>query len=201
MYNYCVMQRKKNDVKLKIKESATKLFFETKYIDVSMRDVAEKSQMTVGNIYRYYENKEILFDEIVKTSYEKTIKLIKISDFIQKFIKPRSRVNEKTLYKNTRFRKHLISTITNLMVENSTELYILLNNSEGSKYENITELITKMINDTLLKRMDIDLDNAEIYSFMIISTLSYILKKYIGDRDVLIQKIDVFFNKLFVSFL
>ena len=166
-----------------------------------MRDVAEKSQMTVGNIYRYYENKEILFDEIVKTSYEKTIKLIKISDFIQKFIKPRSRVNEKTLYKNTRFRKHLISTITNLMVENSTELYILLNNSEGSKYENITELITKMINDTLLKRMDIDLDNAEIYSFMIISTLSYILKKYIGDRDVLIQKIDVFFNKLFVSFL
>ncbi len=195
------MQRKKNDVKLKIKESATKLFFETKYIDVSMRDVAEKSQMTVGNIYRYYENKEILFDEIVKTSYEKTIKLIKISDFIQKFIKPRSRVNEKTLYKNTRFRKHLISTITNLMVENSTELYILLNNSEGSKYENITELITKMINDTLLKRMDIDLDNAEIYSFMIISTLSYILKKYIGDRDVLIQKIDVFFNKLFVSFL
>lgn len=201
MYNYCVMQRKKNDVKLKIKESATKLFFETKYIDVSMRDVAEKSQMTVGNIYRYYENKEILFDEIVKTSYEKTIKLIKISDFIQKFIKPRSRVNEKTLYKNTRFKKHLISTITNLMVENSTELYILLNNSEGSKYENITELITKMINDTLLKRMDIDLDNAEIYSFMIISTLSYILKKYIGDRDVLIQKIDVFFNKLFVSFL
>ena len=201
MYNYCVMQRKKNDVKLKIKESATKLFFETKYIDVSMRDVAEKSQMTVGNIYRYYENKEILFDEIVKTSYEKTIKLIKISDFIQKFIKPRSRVNEKTLYKNTRFRKHLISTITNLMVENSTELYILLNNSEGSKYENITELITKMINDTLLKRMDIDLDNAEIYSFMIISTLSYILKKYLGDRDVLIQKIDVFFNKLFVSFL
>lgn len=201
MYNYCVMQRKKNDVKLKIKESATKLFFETKYIDVSMWDVAEKSQMTVGNIYRYYENKEILFDEIVKTSYEKTIKLIKISDFIQKFIKPRSRVNEKTLYKNTRFRKHLISTITNLMVENSTELYILLNNSEGSKYENITELITKMINDTLLKRMDIDLDNAEIYSFMIISTLSYILKKYIGDRDVLIQKIDVFFNKLFVSFL
>ncbi len=195
------MQRKKNDVKLKIKESATKLFFETKYIDVSMRDVAEKSQMTVGNIYRYYENKEILFDEIVKTSYEKTIKLIKISDFIQKFIKPRSRVNEKTLYKNTRFRKHLISTITNLMVENSIELYILLNNSEGSKYENITELITKMINDTLLKRMDIDLDNAEIYSFMIISTLSYILKKYIGDRDVLIQKIDVFFNKLFVSFL
>lgn len=195
------MQRKKNDVKLKIKESATKLFFETKYIDVSMWDVAEKSQMTVGNIYRYYENKEILFDEIVKTSYEKTIKLIKISDFIQKFIKPRSRVNEKTLYKNTRFRKHLISTITNLMVENSTELYILLNNSEGSKYENITELITKMINDTLLKRMDIDLDNAEIYSFMIISTLSYILKKYIGDRDVLIQKIDVFFNKLFVSFL
>lgn len=195
------MQRKKSDVKLKIKESAKELFFETKYVDVSMRDVAEKSEMTVGNIYRYYENKEILFDEIVKQCYDKTIKLIKISDFIQKFIKPKSKVNEKTLYKNTKFKKHLISTITNLLIENSVELYILLNNSEGSKYENMNELITKMINDTMLKRMDIDSDNAEIYSFMIISTLSYILKKYIGNREALVQKIDVFFNKLFVSFL
>ncbi len=195
------MQIKKNDVKLKIKESAKNLFFETKYVDVSMRDVAEKSEMTVGNIYRYYENKEILFDEIVKSCYDKTIKLIKVTDFIQKFIKPKVKVNEKTLYKNTRFRKHLISAITNLMVENSVELYILLNNSEGSKYENMNELITNLINDTLLKKMDIDSDNAEIYSFMIISTLSYILKKYIGNREVLIQKIDVFFNKLFVSFL
>lgn len=195
------MQIKKDDVKLKIKDNAKKLFFETKYSDVSMRDLAEMSEMTVGNIYRYYENKEILFDEIVKTTYDKTIKLIKITDFIQKFIKTKPKLNEKHLYKNSKFRKHLIGTITNLMVENSVELYILLNNSEGSKYEDMAMRITNMVNDTMLKMMDIDSDTAEIYSYMIISTLNFIVKRYIDDKETLKQKIDIFFNKLFISFL
>ena len=195
------MQIKKDDVKLKIKENAKKLFFETKYNDVSMRDLAEMSEMTVGNIYRYYENKEILFDEIVKTAYDKTVKLIKISDFIQKFVKAKPKLNERHLYKNSKFKKHLIETITNLMVENSVELYILLNNSDGSKYEDMAGLITNMVNDTMLKMMDIDSETAEIYSYMIISTLSFIVKKYIDDKETLKQKIDIFFNKLFLTFI
>ncbi|MBP3581478.1 MAG: TetR/AcrR family transcriptional regulator, partial [Clostridia bacterium] len=68
------MQTKKVDIKEKIKESAKDIFFSVAYKDASMRDVAAKSGMTVGNIYRYYENKEVLFDDILADTYSSVIK-------------------------------------------------------------------------------------------------------------------------------
>ena len=57
------------------------------YKDASMRDVASKSNMTVGNIYRYYENKEVLFEDILKSTHDGVVKLIKITDLVKMFIK------------------------------------------------------------------------------------------------------------------
>ena len=45
----------------------------------------------------------------------------------------------------------------------------------------------------------IDNENAEIYSYLTITTLSYILEKYVGDREKLTKKMEEFFSKLFVT--
>ena len=177
------MRIRKNDVKLKIRESAKALFFENSYGEVSMRDVADKSDMTVGNIYRYYENKEVLFDDIVKDCYDKVYKLIKVSDLVQVFTKSKVGVKEKGVYKNTKFKKFLLENIIKLIVDNSAELYILINNSESSKYEGFADQITASIKQTIIKMVGIDNENAEIYSYLTITTLSYILEKYVGDRE------------------
>lgn len=195
------MQRKKEDVKLKIRVNARKLFFETGYKDVSMRDVAEKSEMTVGNIYRYYENKEILFDEIVKSCYDKVIKLIKVSDLVQKFVQNKVVISQKGIYKNSKFKKFLLETIIKIISDNSAELYILLNNSQTSKYDNFPEQIMSIIQETIIKMVSVDEETAEIYSYMTISTLSYILKKYVDDKKNLAARMEIFFNKLFASFI
>ena len=195
------MRIRKNDVKLKIRDSARALFFEMSYGEVSMRDVAEKSEMTVGNIYRYYENKEILFDDIVKECYDKVVKLIKVTDLVQKFIKTKMGVKEKGIYKNSKFKKFLLSTIINLITDNSAELYILINNSKASKYEGFADQITNTIMQTIIKMVGIEEETAEIYSYMTISTLSYILKKYVGNREMLSKKMEEFFSKLFLSFV
>ena len=81
------MQTKKGDIKSKIRDNAKEIFFSVAYKDASMRDVAAKSGMTVGNIYRYYENKEVLFDDILGDTYSGVIKLIKVTDLAKIFIR------------------------------------------------------------------------------------------------------------------
>ncbi len=195
------MQIKKDNSKKKIKSSAKKLFFVMQYKDASMRDVAKMSDMTVGNIYRYYENKEILFEDIVGETYRKMEKVIRVTDYAQVFIRNKIGVNEKNVYKNNKFRSHVLESITEIVVQNSNELYILINNSEGSKYENTSKRIEKMIKETIMAVMPkMSEDVVSAYSFTAISTLSYILRMHIGDKAKLKQHITLFFQKFIESF-
>lgn len=192
------MQIKKDDTKSKIKESAKEIFFTTSYAGASMRDVASKCNMTVGNIYRYYENKEVLFDDIIKPTYDGIVKLIKVTDFIKPFIKGKSIDSEKAVYKSSKFKNYLLDQISKLVANHVVELYILINNSEGSKYEGTAERISKLIKETISKMViGISEDLTDTYSFIVISTISYLLKKYVNSQEKLQETVKYFFEKLF----
>lgn len=195
------MQIKKDNSKKKIKSSAKKLFFVMQYKDASMRDVAKMSDMTVGNIYRYYENKEILFEDIVGETYRKIEKILRVTDYAQVFIKNKIGLTEKNVYKNSKFKSHILGVIVDIVVQDSNELYILINNSEGSKYENTSERVGNMIKETItaiIPKMSEDIVDA--YAYTAISTLSYILKTHIGDKAKLKEHITLFFQKFIESF-
>ena len=190
------MQIKKDDTKSKIRESAKEIFFTTSYAGASMRDVASKCNMTVGNIYRYYENKEVLFDDIIKPTYDGVVKLIKITDLMKPFIKG----SENKLYKNSKFKNYIISSIATIVSCHAVELYILLNNSEGSKYENTTDRIYKLMHETISKMViGIPDERTDVYAFVAITTVSYLLKKYVKDPEKLQEEVKFFFEKLFAS--
>lgn len=195
------MQVKKGDNKERIKESAKEIFFAVPYKDASMRDVAAKSNMTVGNIYRYYENKEVLFDDILKNTHDGVVKLIKITDLVKIFIKKKTTADESMVVKSSRFRTFLLNTIIKIVTSHSIELYILLNNSDGSKYEGTKDKIASMIKETIIKRVDgMTEDRADTYAYLTIITFSYLLKKYKGEDEQLTKEIGYFFEKLFQSF-
>lgn len=195
------MQTKKGDIKEKIKESAKEIFFTVAYKDASMRDVAAKSGMTVGNIYRYYENKEVLFDEILKDTYSGVIKLVKITDIAKIFIRKRTVSDENAVVKSSKFKTFLLETIIKIVANHSAELYILLTNSEGSKYEDTKQKITSLIKETITKRIaEMTDDRADTYAYLTINTFSYLLKKYKDDDEKLKQEIKYFFEKLFQTF-
>lgn len=59
------MQIKKDEVREKIITEATEEFFKKGYENASMRVIAQKSYMAVGNIYRYFENKDVLLEAIL----------------------------------------------------------------------------------------------------------------------------------------
>lgn len=59
------MQRPKEDIKKHIQITAQELFLQKGYQKASMREIAEKSGVGLGNIYNYYANKDELFRTIV----------------------------------------------------------------------------------------------------------------------------------------
>ncbi len=70
------MKTLKENVKEKILNNATDEFYQYGFANASMRRVAKKSKMVVGNIYRYYNGKEVLFNAVVEPAYKAIIQLI-----------------------------------------------------------------------------------------------------------------------------
>ncbi len=61
----------KEEVRDRIVKSATDEFFDKGFENSSLRKIARESGITPGNLYRYYDNKEVLYEAIVGESYRK----------------------------------------------------------------------------------------------------------------------------------
>ena len=67
----------KDNLRNDILKAAKQEFLEYGYKDASMRRIAAKANMTVGNLYRYFKNKEDINMQIVGPTYEKLNDVIK----------------------------------------------------------------------------------------------------------------------------
>ncbi|MBI9014970.1 MAG: helix-turn-helix transcriptional regulator [Clostridiales bacterium] len=61
----------KEEVRERIEKAATLEFFEKGFEGSSLRQIARESGITPGNLYRYFDNKEALYESIVGESYRK----------------------------------------------------------------------------------------------------------------------------------
>jgi AcrR family transcriptional regulator len=89
----------KEEVKNRIISSAVKVFKKDNYRKASMNEIAKYADVSVGNIYRYFDNKKKLYDYIVKDIYKKLADVIhfceesdsstalKIENCIDEFVK------------------------------------------------------------------------------------------------------------------
>jgi len=60
------MQVQKDSVRKSILDASTKLFAERGYAETSMRDIAELSEVGLGNIYNYFKNKEHIYSVVIE---------------------------------------------------------------------------------------------------------------------------------------
>ena len=61
----------KEEVRERIEKAATLEFFEKGFEGSSLRKIARDASITPGNLYRYFDNKEALYESIVGESYRK----------------------------------------------------------------------------------------------------------------------------------
>lgn len=141
------MQVLKDYVRNNILSSARNEFLEKGYTKASMRDIAVNAGITVGNIYRYYESKEYLFESIVEPTY------VEISDLF-KSIELNEAVKAEQ-YDYLAFRNTFTDHLMKIVRDNKEELMILIKCSEGTRYKNakshFAELVEIKVNKYVLE--------------------------------------------------
>lgn len=197
------MQTLKENVKQAIIESAIAHFYERGYQDSSMRQIAKNAGITAGNMYRYFKNKEDLFNHILNPVYYMMINLIKDDD-------------EKVPEKKETYLVDDLKNIGTFIAEKfnvyKREIYILINCVKGSKFENAkARFITYMeehIIEHFLKYKEktgivFDLRLAHPFAISIIEGYLNILASY--DDVEIKQKLIVEYTELlfggFIKFL
>lgn len=134
----------KDEIREKILAAALDEFYERGYKLAAMRNIAANAQIPTGLIYSYYKNKADLFDAILRPvlyDWERVL----------------SAGGENTAkHHNTKIyglSKAEIECLLNLF-EHRKEFIILIDKSDGTKYECEKERFVKDIEDHLLKHRD-----------------------------------------------
>lgn len=198
------MQVLKDCIRERIETSAIKLFKANGFEKVSMRKIAEDAQMTVGNIYRYYDSKDHLFESILKPTLDEILALLsdEISD---KIIDAPD--------KNTEFVSRVISIFLEIHSKHSEVLDILVYSCEGSSMGRPVEFVSDLLAnrmsnliDKYVKKKKLELD-VHFVSHMICEALVdnfiKILYKFENDesRRMHMLQITQVYTHLFISSL
>jgi AcrR family transcriptional regulator len=154
------MQYLKDDVKDNIIKAALKEFSEKGYRDSSMRVIARNADIVMGNIYRYFKNKETLFNSTVGPIYEQ---IAGISAKVQAEIETMSGPWEDD--QAIALIKRLYNQILETFSGHGTEILILLDKSGGSPYENTKKELIAQIQSVLETRLtqEVKLDDPFIF--------------------------------------
>lgn len=114
----------KEEIKKKILDNALQSFVSNGYKNTSMKAIALKSQISVGNIYNYFKDKETLYDALVLSVFEEINEL-----FESPPKNPFSGVDEK------------IEAFIEIYNSNNEIFMMLLENSGNTKFENLKNTI------------------------------------------------------------
>lgn len=136
------MQTQKDDIKNEILYIAKKEFLEKGFYGSKVREISEKSYISTGNIYTYFNSKNDLFYAIVFPAYDliqKNIALLRNYDLGS--LKNMNSEDLKDLLHD-----HL-TIFLNELNRYYDEAYILFLKSKGSNYENIKETIIEEITE------------------------------------------------------
>jgi len=141
------MQVLKESVRNSIVEGAILEFFEYGFQNANMRRIADRANITVGNIYRYYKNKETLFKEILLPA-ERAI------DDLEKFDRDLNITSIKTIDDVNQ----ILTYVMSVLKPYTREIYIMTLDSSGSHYlkmkNEIEAMIINKINSYYPKKFD-----------------------------------------------
>lgn len=123
-------QTLKKEVKENIDFSALICFSKHGFIKTTMKSIAEEAKLSVGNIYKYYKNKEELFYSLVDTTFLNDLKKNLALGIKYSIGQEIGELLESKDFIDTR------KQVIDFIFENRLKVIILLSDMEGSKYNN-----------------------------------------------------------------
>ncbi|MDF2989113.1 MAG: transcriptional regulator [Eubacterium sp.] len=198
----------KEEVKEKILASAIVKFKEQGYAGASMRQIASSAGVSLGNVYRYFENKDALFNAIVEPVYKSYIAFIHdIDNLIADDVNTLKEDPSDT--SNIAEINEIKDKLLEICEEHYTELLIILDKSAGTKYEDAKQALIMLLDKILTKKFlpfmkqeglsTLSDDVTYIFSASFIESICIIFRKYEAGSQIrlLVERfISLFFNDL-----
>lgn len=130
------MQVKKDDIHNKILTVAERLFILRGYENTSMKQIADRCNISKSNIYRYYSSKEAIYEALVGSAREEIIKTsgqFFTSDFIDKYTPDKC--------------DEISAILAKLFSEHHSAMLIMLRSAGGTDRALLEDLIMKKFID------------------------------------------------------
>lgn len=165
-----LMQYLKDEVRNRILVEALKEFRQKGFQGASIRSISKNANTSVGNMYKYFSSKEELYKSLIEPVYYQLMNYIVQFNQIEH--------NDKTMG----IFYQLMEKIMDIFDHNNKELAVLLNNSEGSRYESckntFVDFITRIVTDNM--EYELSLQQKKLTDNFIIYLLSYNLVENIA---------------------
>ena len=131
-------QVKKSEIRQSIENAAIDTFLEKGYLNTKMKNIADKANMSVGNIYIYFKNKEDLFYTVLPEYFADAFKNYNSNVFP---------TLTRAFFNNEQNLEDYLPNHRNVdrLIANRKRLLILLRCSKGTKYENLKEELLENI--------------------------------------------------------
>jgi AcrR family transcriptional regulator len=190
------MQVLKESVRNAILEGAIAEFFEHGYQNANMRKIADSANITVGNIYRYFDNKEALFNAVLLPA-QKAID--DLGTFDQKLhITHIDSMKEAT---------QIVTYVMNVLKPYAKEIFIMIFNSTGTHYHQVKSQLEALVISKIKEYYPGKFNDyfLRIVAYSFIQALFVVFKDNVSDikriQDTIIQLIVFYFrdinNRLF----
>lgn len=195
------MQVLKDEIRESIYIASVKEFKSRGFEKSSMRKIAKEAGIAVGNLYRYYKNKEDLFDVVVGPAFDKLVNFITHHKGPETLNSNMDNINFQRQFKG----------FANIYFQHKDEILIIIDGSKGTKYENAKDEIIKItenkikdaLKSCLLNNECIfeDLFIAHVLSVSIVEGALVIIKEYKDDSKIsnMLEKFIQFILKDFLN--
>lgn len=130
----------KDDIRERIYEAALGVFFKKDFKSATMKEIAQKAGVSTSLTYSYFKNKEVLFDEIVRSV------LLKFPDTLNKAVETPGQAFDKFVNIERDFFLDLI--------DKHRELIILMDKSAGTNHSNAKENMIHLIEEHIRKGLE-----------------------------------------------
>lgn len=140
----------KEEIRNQILNAAELEFEKNGYIGSSMNKIAKEANISVGNLYRYFDNKSTLFENVVGKTYRDVIEIFKPKSSNYDKVDEKGEIF-KNVYRNI-FSKKMIK-FHKLYIDRKRKINILMNGSQGTNYENVSGML-KIEVEKWIKKLD-----------------------------------------------
>ena len=171
----------KDHVKTQIVESAIKDIFENGMLGSSMRKIASNANMTVGNLYRYFKNKDELIDFIISPVLNRISKVIqKYTNIIIDLNDDHIDLTHISIEDITHILDDLSIELVDIYTETPKPFMILMMNDKVN--ENILKWFAKIIMEFMISKKYVNENNKARCELL---SRAYAISLFAGVKDLL----------------